>query len=78
MKKSSIGHETVDVLPDTCVVNLSIAVGTRCSWNTVELAYCCDTDDLCSESERDGRDLHVHVLVLGDGDGKQIKTSRRR
>ncbi len=44
--KSSTGLETVDVLPDTCVVDLSIAVGKPCSWKTDELAYCCDTDDL--------------------------------
>ena len=64
--KSSAGHETVDVLPDTCVVDLSIAAGKPCSWKTDELAYCCDTDDLWPH-----RRIADHESKIGHTDGRK-------
>jgi hypothetical protein len=46
--KSSTGLETVNVGPDSCVINLSIGIGKSCGWKSDKLAYCCDTDDLWS------------------------------
>jgi len=66
--KSSAGLETVDVHPDTRIVDLSIAVGKPCSWKTLVLAYCCDADDLWSH-----RRIAIHVFM---GAEKGIRDAR--
>ncbi len=62
--KSPAGLQTVDVLPDTCVVDLSIAAGQPCSWKTDGLAYCCNTDALWP---------HRRIAIHGSRKGQRVR-----